>query len=192
MKQRSRIYYSEKDKALMWDRSKKGDSLHDIGRLFDRGDSSIQNIIQGAGGIRPRNRKRSVVSLTLAKRELISRGLAMGQSLRTVATQIQRSPSTVCREVKRNEGRDCYRAAAADEMAWQRTLRPKACKLAGELKLIRVISEKLKCEWSPEQISGWLKREYPHDKSYHVSHEIIYKSLFIQTKERAVGVFEKP
>jgi len=187
MKQRRRIYYSEKDKALMWDRWKKGDSLHDIGRLFDRGHSSIQNIIQGAGGIRPRDRERSVLSLTLAEREIISRGLAMGQSLRTIATAIQRSPSTVSREVKRNEGRDRYRAAAAEDMAWQRTLRPKACKLAGELKLVRVISEKLQCEWSPEQISGWLKREYPHDKSYHVSHETIYKSLFIQTR----GVLKK-
>jgi IS30 family transposase len=128
-----------------------------------------------------------VGSLTIAEREIISIALAMRLSLRTIATQISRSPSTVSREVKRNKGWDCYRAAAADGMAWRRPLRPKPCTLAGKLKLVGVISEKLQCESSPEQISGWLKREYSHDKSYHVSHETIYKSLFIQTR----GVLEK-
>jgi IS30 family transposase len=187
MKQRTRNYYSEKDKALMWDRWKKGDTLHDIGRLFDRGHSSIQNIIQETGGFRPRDRKRSELSLTLSEREVISRGLAMQLSLRAIATQINRSPSTVSREVKRNEGRDDYRATAADETAWQRALRPKTCKLAGHHNLIRKISQKRQCEWSPEQIAGWLKRQNPTDMSYHVSHETIYKSLFIQTR----GVLKK-
>jgi IS30 family transposase len=187
MKQRKRNYYSEKDKALMWDRWKKGETLHDIGRLFDRGHSSIQHIIQGAGGIRPRDRKRSKLSLSLSEREIISRGLAMQRSLRAIALQLGRSSSTVSREVKRNAGRDAYRATAAEESAWDRALRPKPCKLAGQLKLVRVISQKLQCEWSPEQISGWLKRQYPNDKSYHVSHETIYKSLFIQAR----GVLKK-
>jgi IS30 family transposase len=187
MKQRKRNYYSEKDKALMWDRWKKGDTLHDIGRLFDRGHSSIQNIIQQTGGFRPRDRKRSALSLALPEREVISRGLAMGLSLRAIASQIGRSPSTVSREVKRNSRRDDYRATTAEEAAWQRALRPKACKLSGQFNLIRLIAEKLQCEWSPEQVSGWLKRQYPNDKSYHVSHETIYKSLFIQTR----GVLKK-
>jgi IS30 family transposase len=187
MRQRKRHYYSEKDKALMWDRWKKGDTLHDIGRLFDRGHSSIQNIIQHAGGIRPPERKRSELSLTLSEREVITRGLSMDLSLRVIAAQLNRSPSTVSREVKRNGGRDDYRAVAADRAAWRRALRPKLCKLSGQHQLIRLIGEKLQCEWSPEQISGWLKRQYPNDESYHVSHETIYKSLFIQTR----GVLKK-
>jgi len=125
MRQRKRHYYSEKDKALMWDRWKKGDTLHDIGRLFDRGHSSIQNIIQHAGGIRPPERKRSELSLTLSEREVITRGLSMDLSLRVIAAQLNRSPSTVSREVKRNGGRDDYRAVAADRAAWRRALRPK-------------------------------------------------------------------
>ena len=111
----------------------------------------------------------------------------MQLSVRAIATQINRSPSTVSREVKRNEGRDTYRATAAEEAAWQRALRPKTGKLTGHHNLIRKISQKLQCEWSPEQIAGWLKRQYPTDKSYHVSHETIYKSLFIQTR----GVLKK-
>ena len=111
----------------------------------------------------------------------------MQRSLRAIAIQLGRSPSTVSREVKRNAGRDAYRAPAAEESAWDRALRPKTCKLAGQLKLVRVISQKLQCEWSPEQISGWLKRQYPNDKSYPVSHETIYKSLFIQAR----GVLKK-
>jgi len=174
MKQRKRNYYSAKQKALMWDRWRKGDSLHDIGRLFDRGHSSIQTIIQATGGFRPRDRSRSVLSLTLGEREVISRGLAMQLSLRAIAIQINRSTSTVSREVKRNGGSDYYRATVAEGAAWQRALRPKICKLAGQHELIRMISQKLQCEWSPEQIAGWLKRQYPHDKSYHVSHETIY------------------
>ena len=187
MKQRQRHYYSQKDRELMWDRWKKGDTLHDIGRLFDRGHSSIQNILQETGGFRPRDRKRSALSLTLSEREVISRGLAMRLSLRVIAAQISRSPSTVSREVKRNGDRDGYRATVAEGAAWQRALRPKTCKLTGHHHLIRKISQKLHCEWSPEQIAGWLKRQYPTDKSYHVSHETIYKSLFIQTR----GVLKK-
>ena len=187
MKQRTRIYYSAQQKELMWERWKKGDTLHDIGRLFDRGHSSIQRILQEAGGIRPAVRKRSQLSLTLAEREIISRGLAMALSMRMIASQLGRPASTVSREINRNGGYACYRATEAEDAAWQRALRPKACKLAGQLKLIRVISQKLQCEWSPEQISGWLKRKYPDDKSYQVSHETIYKSLFIQTR----GVLKK-
>lgn len=187
MKRRTRIIYSAKQKELMWERWKKGDTLHDIGRLFDRGHSSIQRILQDAGGIRPAVRKRSRRSLTLAEREVISRGLAMELSMRTIASQLGRSPSTVSREINRNGGYACYRATAAENAAWQRTLRPKACKLVGRFNLIRVITRKLKCQWSPEQIAGWLKRQYPNDKNYHVSHETIYKSLFIQAR----GVLKK-
>lgn len=187
MKYRTRIYYSDKQKALMWERWQKGDSLHDIARLFDRGHSSIQRILRETGGIRPRERKRSRLSLTLSEREVISRGLARGLSMRTIASQLGRSASTVSREIKRNGGYACYRASDAEEAAWRRALRPKACKLAGRPELVREVSRKLQGKWSPEQIAGWLKRKYPDDERYHVSHETIYKSLFIQAR----GVLKK-
>ncbi len=188
MKYRTRIYYSESQKAAMWDRWQKGDSLHDIARLFDRSHSSISGILKKTGGIRPPTRRRSVRSLTQEERETLSRGLAKQQSLRDIAKQLRRSPSTISREVKRNGGRTRYRASSADEAAWQRAKRPKRCKLAEQPNLVQVISEKLQAEqWSPQQISGWLKRQYPKDECYRVSHETIYKSLFIQAR----GVLKK-
>lgn len=187
MSQRTRIYYTAEQKSLMWERWKKGDTLHDIGRLFDRGHSSVQRILQETGGFEPRERKRSCRSLTLPEREVISRGLAMELSMRTIATQLGRSPSTVSREIKRNGSYADYRAVVAENAAWQRALRPKTCKLTGRLDLVRIISRKLQRQWSPQQISGWLTRKYPNNKNYHVSHETIYKSLFIQTR----GVLKK-
>ena len=182
MKQRTRIYYSSQQKNLMWERWKKGDSLHDIARLFDRGHSAVQKILMATGGFRPPPRTRSTLSLTLFEREAISRALAIGASMRAIAVELGRSPSTISREIKRNGGYSDYRAVEAEKAAWQRALRPKECKLAGRLDLIRLIARKLQCEWSPQQISGWLKRQHPNDKHYHVSHETIYKSLFIQTR----------
>ena len=188
MKNRKRIYYSESQKALMWDRWQKGDSLHAIARLFDRGHSSISGILGETGGIRPPTRKRASRSLTLDERETISRGLAKQHTLREIAQQLGRSPSTVSREVKRNGGNSHYRASSADQVAWQRALRPKRCKLAGKPDLVKVITQKLQAEqWSPQQIAGWLKRRYPKNEYYHVSHETIYKSLFIQAR----GVLKK-
>ncbi|MDA8962187.1 IS30 family transposase [Congregibacter sp.] len=182
MKQRTRIYYTAEQKALMWDRWQQGDSMHDIARLFDRYHSSVQRILTENGGIRPRERKRSPLALTLAEREVISRGLAQELSLRTIARQLSRSPSTISREIRRNDGHTAYRASEAESAAWERGLRPKVCKLAAEPKLAREVTIKLQLEWSPEQIAGWLKTLYPDDERYHVSHETIYKSLFIQAR----------
>jgi len=187
MKRRPRIRYTDSQKAVMWDRWQKGDSMHEIARLFDRSHSSIQRILTDNGGIRPRQRKRSPLALTLAEREIISRGLATQLSMREIASQIGRSPSTVSREVKRNGGYASYRASSAENAAWQRTLRPKVCRLAGQPHLVRLITEKLQEQWSPDQIAGWLKRQYPDNECYHVSHETIYKSLFIQAR----GVLKK-
>jgi len=187
MKYRARIYYSDTQKALMWDRWQKGESLHDIARLFDRGHSSVQRILRETGGIRPRGRKRSSLSLMLGEREVISRGLARGLSMRAIASRLGRSASTVSREINRNGGYACYRASLAEEVARRRALRPKACKLAGRPYLVREVTRKLQGQWSPEQIAGWLKRRYPDDERYHVSHETIYKSLFIQAR----GVLKK-
>ena len=158
MKQRPRIYYTEEQKALMWDRWQKGESLESIAQLFDRHHSSVQRILAETGGIRPAPRRRSRLALTLAEREEISRGLAGCASLRRIAAKLGRSPSTISREVNRNGGLKRYRANTADQAAWDRAHRPKPCKLAENRALARVVASKLQLAWSPEQIAGWLKQ----------------------------------
>ncbi len=182
MKQRRRIYYTETDKALMWDRWQKGESLNSIARLFDRHHSAIQGILSRTGGIRPPQRRRSQRALTLAEREEISRGVVGGQSLRSIAASLGRAPSTVSREVGRNGGRRRYRASKADQCAWDRSHRAKTCKLVQNRALARIVASKLQLQWAPRQIAGWLKRTYPDDENFTVSHETIYKSLFIQAR----------
>lgn len=182
MKRRPRIYYTEDQKALMWDRWKKGESLGSIARLFDRHHPSIERIIREHGGIRPPERQRSPGALTLVEREEISRGIATGCSIRSIAASLNRSPSTISREIKRNGGQRRYRASQADQAAWDRALRPKNCKLVENRGLARIVARKLQLEWSPEQIAGWLNHTYPDNERYQVSHETIYKSLFIQAR----------
>ena len=165
MGRRARIYYTEADKALMWERWQQGDSMNAISRLFDRGHSSVQGVLSKMGGVSPQPRKRSSLSLTLAEREEISRGLVAGQSLRSIAMLLGRAPSSISREINRNGGRRHYRASEADQAAWDRALRPKRCKLAENRALARIVAQKLKLLWSPEQIAGWLKRTYPNDES---------------------------
>jgi IS30 family transposase len=184
---RTRIKYTAAQKADIWDRWQRGESLNSIGRLFDRPSSSIFNMLAPTGGIRPPPRQRSRLALTLAEREEISRGLACRLSLRAIATQLGRSPSTISRELHRNGGATGYRAVKADQAAWDRARRPKRCKLACNRSLSRTIATKLRLLWSPHQIAGWLKREYPEDESHQVSHETIYRSLFIQAR----GVLKK-
>jgi len=182
MKQRPRIYYTEEQKSLMWDRWQQGESLNAIARLFDRHHPSIQRILAETGGIRPAPRRRSRLALTSAEREEISRGVVAGRSIRSIAATLDRAPSTVSREIRRNGGLHCYRASNADQTAWERAKRPKTCKLAQNRKLARMVTKKLQMEWSPEQIAGWLKYTYPSNEHYRVSHETIYKSLFIQAR----------
>ena len=182
MKQRPRIYYTESQKALMWERWRKGESLQHIAELFDRNHSSIQRILAESGGIRPKQRSRSGLALTLAEREEISRAVVAGHSIRSIATSLGRAPSTVSREIKRNGGQECYRASLADQAAWDRGRRPKTCKLAKNRTLAHLVADRLQMQWSPEQIAGWLRRNYPGDENYQVSHETIYRSLFIQAR----------
>ncbi len=182
MRQRPRIYYSDSQKALMWDRWRAGWTLHEIGKLFDRGHSSIHRIIAETGGIRPAHRSRSPRVLTVAEREEISLGLTLGQSIRSIAVRLGRSPSTISREISRNGGQEGYRATLADQAAWERALRPKLCKLIKNRALAGIVSDLLRVLWSPEQIAGWLKHTYPNDQCLHVSHETIYRSLFIQAR----------
>jgi len=182
MKQRTRIYYTEADKALMWERWRRGESLNAIARLFDRNHSAIGGILSRSGGIRPRPRRRSVRALALTEREEISRGTMAGLSARAIARSLRRAPSTVSREICRNGGRRGYRASEADTAAWDRAERPKRCKLAQNRALARLVAEKLRLQWSPVQVAGWLKRTYPHDETHQVSHETIYRTLFIQAR----------
>jgi IS30 family transposase len=182
MKQRTRIHYTESQKALMWERWQKGESLQQIAQLFDRNHSSIQGILAPTGGIRPPPRCRSRLALTLAEREEISRAVVAGHSMRWIAAQLGRAPCTVSREIKRNGGQECYRASQADQSAWDRGRRAKTGKLAQNRALARLVAAKLRLQWSPEQVAGWLKRTFPDDPSLQVSHETIYRSLFIQAR----------
>ena len=182
MKQRTRIYYTEAQKALMWEHWKKGESLQQIAQLFDRNHSSVQRILAESGGIRPAERQRSRLALTLAEREEISRSLATGQSIRRIAEALGRAPSTISREISRNGGQTSYRASCADAAAWKRAHRPKCCKLVNNAELACIVASKLQLQWSPEQIAGWLKHTFPGSEDYQVSHETIYRSLFIQAR----------
>jgi IS30 family transposase len=179
---RPRIHYTESQKALMWERWQKGESLQQIAQLFDRNHSSIARILGETGGIRPSPRCRSRWALALAEREEISRAVVAGQSIRSTAAQLGRAPSTISREIKRNGGQECYRASQAEESAWDRGRRPKISKLAENRALARIVAGKLQRQWSPEQVAGWLKRTYPDDTSRQVSPETIYRSLFIQAR----------
>ncbi|MGK0170624.1 MAG: IS30 family transposase [Gammaproteobacteria bacterium] len=182
MKRASRIYYTEADKTLIWDRWQTGESLTSIARHFGRGHSSVQAIVGRSGGIRPVAPKRSPRALNLSEREEISRALVLGHSLRSVAAALGRAPSTVSREVTRNGGRHAYRASHAEQGAWARAPRPKRCKLSENRALARIVAHKLTKSWAPQQIAGWLKRTYPHDETYQVSHETIYRTLYIQAR----------
>ena len=182
MKYRPRIYYTDAQKELMWDRWQKGDSQEKIAQLFDRGHGSVARILMQTGGIRPPKKTRSKRALSLAEREEISRGVVAGCSFRSIAVSLNRAPSTVSREISRNGGRQHYRANVADKAAWARAYRAKTCKLVRNPELARIVADKLQFEWSPRQIAGWLKRMYPDDESYQVSHETIYRTLFIQAR----------
>ncbi len=183
MTKSKRRYYTDAEKAEMWSRWRKGESMNEIGRLFGiQGHSSIQKIFSETGGIPPAERRRSVRCLSISEREEISRGLMAGLSIRSIARTIDRAPSTVSREIRRNRGRRYYRAHKADAAAWERAKRPKACKLARHPALSRLVAEKLQILWSPEQVAGWLKTEYPGQEHKQVSHETIYKSLYIQAR----------
>jgi len=187
MKYRRRIYYSAEQRAEIWDRWQRGESMRSIGRVFDRQSSSVFSVISPTGGIRPPDRRRGQGALTLPEREEISRGLSSKQSLRAIARQLGRTPSTISREVQRNGGLAGYRATTSDQAAWNRALRPKMCKLACHPALACAVSAKLRRKWSPEQVAGWLKRAFPGEAHKQVSHETIYRSLYIQAR----GVLKK-
>lgn len=166
----------------MWERWRAGQSLSEIGRALGKSASSIQGFVGRKGGIRPAERQRDERRLSECEREQLSRSLYAGESLRAIARQLKRSPSTISREVARNGGREHYRAAEAEARALARSRRPKRCKLARYRRLRRHVARLLQRQWSPEQIAGWLRQTFPDDKTMHISHETIYRTLFIQAR----------
>ena len=186
-RQYKRVGFTPAQSAELWDNWQKGVGLKSIGRLLGKPSSCIFSHLRPTGGIRPSVRRRSRLALTLAEREEISRGIVAEQSIRSIANTVGRNPSTVSREINRNGGYRRYRAARADKRAWREALRPKRCKLATHPRLRQAVERKLKHNWAPEQIAGWLKRTYPDNEAYHVSHETIYRSLFVQAR----GVLKK-
>ncbi|NNE84194.1 MAG: IS30 family transposase [Alphaproteobacteria bacterium] len=187
MGQRYRPSLTSAQKMELWDRWQRGESLTAIGRAFGRPSSSIYVLLAPYGGIRPAVRRRSRLALTLSEREEISRAIVGQRSIRSIARSLGRAPSTVSREVRRNGGTRRYRAARADAQAWARARRPKQCKLATSAWLRQVVARQLRLNWSPEQIAGWLKRAHPRQEANQVSHETIYRSLFVQAR----GVLKK-
>ena len=182
MRQGRRYGLSAAQSIDIWRLWKAGESLHEIGRVFGKDHGSIQFLLSKRGGIAPPVRRRSLRTLTLAEREDISRGIASGSSIRGIASGLQRPVSTVSREVARHGGRPLYRASEADRQAWNSALRPKVCLLANHEDLRAIVASKLILDWSPEQISKWFKVQYPNNESRRVSHETIYRSLFIQAR----------
>jgi IS30 family transposase len=182
MRRGMRFGLSAIEKRDVWSRWRAGQSLHEIGRAFDKPHSCIRAVLLPRGGIPPALRRRSPLALTVAEREDISRGIASGSWIREIARGLDRAASSVCREVARHGGRPAYRAQDADQQAWVSALRPKSCLLAENRKLRDIVASRLILDWSPEQISGWLKNQYPNDESLRVSHETIYRSLFIQAR----------
>jgi IS30 family transposase len=182
-----RTRLSASQRVEVWRRWKAGESLHAIGRALSKAHPVVHLLLKRHGGIAPLIRHRSRTALTLQEREDISRGIACGSSMRAIAKGLDRAASTVSREVARHGGRSPYRANEADWQTWESALRPKICLLATHTKLREMVASKLMLDWSPQQISGWLKLQYPNDESMRVSHETIYRSLFIQAR----GVLKK-
>src|SRR5262249_35429616 len=188
MEGNARTWFTPKQRAELWERWKSGQCVADIARALERRNKSgVYRVLAINGGIAPSPRRRAPTALKLEEREEISRGIAVARSIRQIAQGLGRSPSTVSREIRRNGGCSAYPASRADRYAWDRALRPKPCRLARHAGLRWRVAQKLALQWSPKQISGWLKRQFPADQGMQVSHETIYRSLFIQTR----GVLKK-
>jgi len=177
-----RVGFTPAQKHELWERWRRGEQMKSIGRVFGKPSSSIFKHIRATGGFTPVERKRPPLALSLAEREEISRSLVAGHSIRAIARALSRAPSTISREIARNGGKRRYRAVLADKRAWKQALRPKPCKLVLNGRLRQAVIFKLKRHWSPEQIAGWLKRRYPAREAMHVSHETIYKTLYVQAR----------
>jgi len=182
MAKRGRPGLSQAEKSELWSRWKAGECVSDIARALQVPGSRVHHVLACTGGIVPAACRRSPRVLRMQEREEISRGIAAGDSARRIAARLQRPVCTVSRELARNGGRIAYRASEADASAWDRARRPKRCRLAAHPKLRYLVAGKLAADWSPEQISGWLKQQFPTNPGLHVSHETIYRTLFLQAR----------
>lgn len=182
MPKRRRGRLTDAELRDLWSRWKQGESTADIARALGASWDAVRRVVAPAGGIAPRERTRSKRALSLAEREELSRGLAAGLSMRAIANDLDRPVSTISREIHRNGGSAAYRAACADKATWERARRPKPCKLASNRRLRTAVAGKLAKRWAPQQIAGWLKREYVEDTTMQASHETIYRTLFIQAR----------
>jgi len=188
MGEKARVRFTASERAELWERWRAGQCVADIARgLERRNKSGVYKILAANGGITPALRRRARLALRLEEREEISRGIAAGHSVRQIALRLGRSASTVSRELMRNGGVSAYRASEAERSAWERALRPKRCRLATHPELRWRVAEKLALQWSAQQIAGWLKCEFAYDQGMQISHETIYRSLFVQTR----GVLKK-
>lgn len=175
-------WVTPREEAQLWARWRAGESLTAISLALARPPCTVYRLVAARGGIAPPPRRRAARGLALAEREEISRGLAAGESQRAIARRLGRAPSTISREIRRHGGRLDYRAARADRAAWQRARRPKRCRLAMDSRLRHVVAAKLRADWSPEQIARWLMSTYPDVPAMHVSHETIYRTLYVQAR----------
>lgn len=166
----------------LWRRYKAGESILDIARVLGQRSSNLYRVLQASGGLEPPRRMRSTRVLSFCEREEISRGIAAGSTLRAIARNLHRAISTVSQEVARHGGREGYRAAQADRAAWEAARRPKPCLLLTHSRLRHIVAGRLKQDWSPQQIAGWLRDRYPGVPEMWVSHETIYRSLFVQAR----------
>ena len=173
---------SDEQKRELWDRWANGESISQIARALAKPPGSVFTVLKANGGYVPPVRRRRPGTLTAAEREEISRGLARGESMRQIGRRLGRPASTITREIARNKGPRKYRAVDAEDRAWRQACRPKLCLLARNEPLRRLVAEKLSIEWSPEQIAGHLAKHFAIDTGMRVSHETIYKSLFVQAR----------
>jgi IS30 family transposase len=166
----------------VWRRWKQRETLMAIGAALACSRHLVYSVVRRAGGIAPRPRRRARWALSLAEREEISRGIVAQHSVRRMARALGRPPSTISREIARNGGGAHYRAARAEAAAWRRARRPKPCRLRQHARLRHLVAAKLRADWSPEQIAAWLKRAYPDDSTMRLSHETIYRTLYVQAR----------
>ncbi len=174
--------FTAQEKEFVFDSWKQGIGFSDIANLLDSKPGTIFTLLRDTGGIKPPTRQRKAKHLTLEEREEIRVSLSAKMSIRAIARLLNRSPSTISREVQRNRGRRYYKAVDANNRAWRMAKRPKPCLLESNIELRQIVSDKLELNWSPEQISGWLKRTMPKRKSMQISAETIYKTIYYRSR----------
>lgn len=177
-----RQYLTWADAAVIWRAWRQGQTTRAIGAVLAHPSATVHCFLARYGGIAPRPRRRAETALRLAEREEISRGLARGESMRAIARRLGRAPSSVSREIRRHGGASDYRAQRADVAAWARAARPQRCRLARYPRLRAMVATKLQADWAPQQIAAWLMSTYPDDPTMHVSHETIYRTLYVQAR----------